>query len=224
MIRFEQQIEQGENEIDENEEDEEDEYEEEDAKYKPTAEGLISPELQVELEEFRKRIKERGEIARAEEAQWIAEEKKKPKKKRKGGVRFAEEPEEVPVSVPEPLPLPELTQTTEGTTSVMENRLAIGTNNKPEGVEKTSESEDIDANSLIAEDDEDARLQLSIAKEEARQSLREIVSTTAIDPMMYEDTPSNIPVEPVDPQLPKPAAREPALSPPYFDHTPSPSG
>lgn len=152
MIKFEQQIEQGENEIDENEEDEEDEYEEEDAKYKPTAEGLVSPELRMELEEFQKRIKERGEAARAEEAKWTAEDQNKPKKKRKGGVRFAEEPEEVPVM--EPLPL------ARATIPVVEDPLATVTNDELGAV---------DVN-LTVEDDEDARLQYSIAEEARRSS------------------------------------------------------
>lgn len=159
MVKFEQQIEQGENEIDENEEDEEDEYEDEDAKYKPTAEGLISPELRMELEEFQKRIKERGEAARAEEAKWTAEEKNKPKKKRKGGVRFTEEPEEVPA----------LPQPTKHTTPAVEGPLATGTNDKPEVLEEISGSKAVGVN-LAVEDDEDARLQHSIAEEARRLS------------------------------------------------------
>lgn len=155
MIKFEQQIEQGENEIDENEEDEEDEYEEEDAKYKPTSEGLVSPELRMELEEFQKRIKERGEAARAEEAKWAAEDQNKPKKKRKGGVRFAEEPEEVPVI--EPLPL---ARAAKDTIPVVEGPLATVTN---------EELGAVDFN-LPVEDDEDARLQYSIAEEARRSS------------------------------------------------------
>lgn len=156
MIKFEQQIEQGENEIDENEEDEEDEYEDEDAKYKPTTEGLVSPELRMELEEFQKRIKERGEAARAEEAKWTAEEKNKPKKKRKGGVRFVEEPEDVP-------------QATKRTILTVEGPLGTGTNDKPEALEEISGSKAIRVNFMM-EDDEDARLQHSIAKEARRSS------------------------------------------------------
>lgn len=159
MIKFEQQIEQGENEIDENEEDEEDEYEDEDAKYKPTAEGLVSPELRMELEEFQKRIKERGEAARAEEAKWTAEEKNKPKKKRKGGVRFAEEPEDVPAPP----------QATKHTISAVEGPLGTGTNDKPEVLGEISGSKAICVN-LTVEDDEDARLQHSIAEEARRSS------------------------------------------------------
>lgn len=158
MIKFEQQIEQGENEIDENEEDEEDEYEDEDAKYKPTAEGLVSPELRMELEEFQKRIKERGEAARAEEAKWTAEEKNKPKK-RKGGVRFAEEPEDVPAPP----------QATKHTIPAVEGPLGTGTNDKPGVLEEISGSKAICVN-LTVEDDEDARLQHSIAEEARRSS------------------------------------------------------
>lgn len=171
MIKFEQQIEQGENEIDENEQDEEDEYEDEDPKYKPTAEGLVSPELRMELEEFQRRIKERGEAARAEEAKWTAEENNKPKKRRKGGVRFAVEPEvEVPAAVTEPLPLPALAETTKDTIPTVEDPLVTGTNDKPEVLEEISSSKVVGVD-LTVEDDEDARLQYSIAEEARRSSL-----------------------------------------------------
>lgn len=181
MIKFEQQIEQGENEIDENEEDEEDEYEDEDAKYKPTAEGLISPELRMELEEFQKRIKERGEAARAEEAKWTAEERNKPKKKRKGGVRFAEEPEEVPATVPESLPL---AGAIKDTTPVVEDPLATVTDDKLSEISR-SKATGVD---LTVEDDEDARLQYSIAEEARRSSAAPIKSTS---PCSASTPPSN---------------------------------
>lgn len=183
MIKFEQQIEQGENEIDENEEDEEDEYEDEDAKYKPTAEGLISPELRMELEEFQKRIKERGEAARAEEAKWTAEERSKPKKKkRKGGVRFAEEPEEVPVTVPETLPL---ARAIKDTTPVVEDPLATVTDGKPSEISR-SKAAGVD---LTVEDDEDARLQYSIAEEARRSSSAAPIKSTS--PCSVSRPPSN---------------------------------
>ncbi|KAI5838111.1 Prefoldin subunit-domain-containing protein [Morchella snyderi] len=91
--QLEEQIEAAENEIDPDEEDEEDEYEPvDDAKYRPTAEGLATPEVQKELEEFRKRLHERGEAARAEAAKVAAEDEEKSiKKRRGGGVRFAQE-------------------------------------------------------------------------------------------------------------------------------------
>lgn len=160
MITLEQQIERGENEINEEEEEEEDEYEDEDAKYKPTAEGLVSPELRMELEEFQKRIKERGEAARAEEVRLIAEEKNKPKKKRRGGVRFAEEPEEVSAAVPGPLPL---ALATKDTIPIAKNP---GTNAKPEGLAGSK----VVGVSLTVEGDEDAQLQYSIAEEARRSS------------------------------------------------------
>lgn len=97
VTKFEEQIEAAQNEIDPDEEDEEDEYEPVDnAKYQPTAEGLATPEVQKELEEFRKRIHERGEASRAEAAKVAAEQdQQNSKKKRRGeGVRFAQEPDE----------------------------------------------------------------------------------------------------------------------------------
>lgn len=96
MAQLEEQIEAAENEIDPDEEDEEDEYEPvDDAKYRPTAEGLATPEVQKELEEFRKRLHERGEASRAEAAKVAAEDQEKSiKKRRGGGVRFAQETDE----------------------------------------------------------------------------------------------------------------------------------
>lgn len=217
-MKFEQQIEQGENETDENEEDEEDEYEaEDDPKYQPTTEGLVSPELRIELEEFQKRIRERGEAARAEEAKWAAEEKKKPKKKRKGGVRFAEEPEEVPATAPKPLPL--LAQTTRDTTPIAENLLATDTNDKPEGM-KTA-----DVNRLMVEVDDDTKLQSSIA-EEVLQSPRSIVPTAAVDKIVHEDPPTTFdaPIEPTNLRLPKLTVGEAVPNSLRSAHTPPPSG
>lgn len=87
MAQLEEQIEAAENEIDPDEEDEEDEYEPvDDAKYRSTAEGLPTPEVQKEMEEFRKRLHERGEASRAEAAKVAAEDLEKSIKKRREGV------------------------------------------------------------------------------------------------------------------------------------------
>lgn len=96
VAQLEEQIEAAENEIDPDEEDEEDEYEPvDDAKYRSTAEGLPTPEVQKEMEEFRKRLHERGEASRAEAAKVAAEDLEKSiKKRREGGVRFAQETDE----------------------------------------------------------------------------------------------------------------------------------
>lgn len=215
-MKFEQQIKQGENETDENEEDEEDEYEaEDDPKYQPTTEGLVSPELRMELEEFQKRIRERGEAARAEAAKWAAEEKKKPKKKRKGGVRFAEEPEEVPATAPKPLPL--LAQTTRDTTPIAENLLTTDTNDEPEGMKTAG------VNRLMVEVD-DTKLQPSIV--EVLQSPSSIVPTAAVDQIVHEDPPTTFdaPIKPTNLRLPKPTVGEAVPNSPRSAHTPPPSG
>ncbi|KAL7275837.1 hypothetical protein RUND412_001218 [Rhizina undulata] len=90
---------------DSDDDDEEDDLDEDEDQYGRTTSKVITEEYQREMEELAKRIKERGEAARAAEAKIREEEKAAPPPpKKKKGVRFAEELDisPVPPSFPEP--------------------------------------------------------------------------------------------------------------------------
>lgn len=109
--------------------EESDELDSEDEdRYGRAATRVITPEYQKEMEELAKRIKERGEAARAAEARMRQEEKEEPQKPKpkKKGVRFAEEPDisPAPPSFPD-LPMPASAQNTEDAIPLLVDLLAM---------------------------------------------------------------------------------------------------
>ncbi|RPA97371.1 hypothetical protein L873DRAFT_1691182 [Choiromyces venosus 120613-1] len=123
----------------ENDSDEEtDELDTEDEdRYGRTATRVITPEYQKEMEDLARKIKERGEAARAAEAKMREEESQqrkdeaktqKPKPKKKG-VRFAAEPEISPAPPPMPdlpdLPVPPSAHNTEDALPLLVDLLAM---------------------------------------------------------------------------------------------------